>query len=160
MQFEHINTDAAIAKAQQITDENLRVQTLLRIAGDIAEHEPQRAAKLVTDAQMNVKNGDARMQLSLITAEASVAAAQKNDNVRELLQRGFEIAMTNGAEAGVGPLLRVAMQNDPSSATTFLQNLAPSSEKAQLLVDAASELDIEELQNRSRAQQTVKIPAQ
>jgi hypothetical protein len=156
MQFEHINTDAAIAKAQQITDDNLRVQTLLRIAGDIAEHEPQRAAKLVTDTQMNMRNGDPRMQLSLITAEASVAAAQKkNDNVRELLQRGFEIAMTNGADGTVGPLLRIATQNDPSFAMMFLQNLAPSPAKAQLLIDAASELDIEDSQSRSRT----KIPA-
>jgi hypothetical protein len=161
MQFEHINTDAAIAKAQQITDENLRVQTLLRIAGDIAENEPERAAKLVIDAEMNLKNADARMQLNLITAEASVAAAQqKNDNVRELLQRGFEIAMTKGAEGASGPLLRIAIQNDPSFAMMFLQNLPPSPEKAQLLVEVASELDIESLQSRSRAQRIVKTPPQ
>ena len=146
MQFEHINTDAAIAKAQQITDENLRVQTLLRIAGDIADHEPQRAAKLITEAKTNVKSGDVRTQLSLITSEASVAAAEKkNDDVRELLQRGFEIAMTDHVEGGLGPLLQIAMM--------FLQNLAPSPEKAQLLVDAASALDVESSRNRSQTRQ-------
>jgi hypothetical protein len=154
MQFEHINTDAAIAKAQQITDENLRVQTLLRIAGDIADHEPQRAAKLITEAKTNVKSGDVRTQLSLITSEASVAATEKkNDDVRELLQRGFEIAMTDHVEGGLGPLLQIAMENDPSFAMMFLQNLAPSPEKAQLLVDAASALDVESSRNRSQTRQ-------
>ncbi len=154
MQFEHINTDAAIAKAQQITDENLRVQTLLRIAGDIADHEPQRASKLITEAKTNVKSVDVRTQLSLITSEASVAAAEKkNDDVRELLQRGFEIVMKDHVEGGLGPLLQIAMENDPSFAMMFLQNLVPSPEKAQLLVDAASALDVESSRNRSQTRQ-------
>jgi hypothetical protein len=68
-----------------------------------AENEPERAAKLVTDAETNVKNGDSGMLLDFITAEASVAAAHnENPNVRELLQRRFEIAMTNGGGAAVG----------------------------------------------------------
>jgi hypothetical protein len=153
LQFSHINVDAAVAKAEQISDESLRTYTMLRIAGDIAGDEPERARKLITEAQMKIKNGDIRMQLNLINAQASLAAAQdKIDDLRELLQRGFELAGRGGTTmVGAGPLVEVGMQNDPNLTMGFVQNLPASPEKAQLLMAAASALEIGRLPMSSRA---------
>jgi hypothetical protein len=162
-QFSNINSDAAVAKAEQISDEKLRTNTLLHIAGEIAGNDPERAKKLITDAQTNTKNGDPRTQLNLITAQVSLAAAQNTmDDLRELLQRGFDLALRGGGPVAVsaGPLVELGMQNDPDTTMAFVQNLPPSVAKAELLMAAASALEIPKLPFSSRPQQIANKPTQ
>jgi hypothetical protein len=91
-QFSNINSDAAVAKAEQISDENLPTNTLLHIPGEISGNERERARKLITDAQTNTKNSDPGTQLNMIAAQVSLAAAQNRIcDLRELLQRGFDL---------------------------------------------------------------------
>jgi hypothetical protein len=155
MQFAHINADAAIAKAEQISDEDMRAATMLRVATEIAGDHPEQAQKLVTDAQAGIKQSDARMQMNLITAQVSIAAAQNRSEVlREWLQKGFELGGTSSNIApAAGPLVEFGMQNDPNSTISFIQNLPASGAKAMLLLAAASGLEIHRLPISSQQQQ-------
>jgi hypothetical protein len=60
---------------------------------------------------------------------------------------------------GLGPLAQIGMQNDPELTTTFIEALPPSYVKAELLLGAASALDLRmRLPLRSGCQQAEKRP--
>jgi len=90
--FSHINPDVAIAKAEQLPDDDKRA-SMLEVARAIAGDNPERAAELIVEIQRRNKPIDDEQQLNLISAQAAVAAAQvKKNELHELLQRGLESA--------------------------------------------------------------------
>ena len=146
--FSHINPEVAIAKAEQLPDEDKRASTLLEVARAIAGDYPERAAELIVEIQRRNKPIDDEMQLNLISAQASVAAAQdKKNELHELLQRGLEAANHIILEQqktdtlhfvdGVASLVQIGIQNDPNLTISFLQSLSLSDTKAALLLEAA-----------------------
>ena len=153
VRLSHIAPEAAIAKAEQLPDDNKRAGTMLEVARDIAGDYPERAAELIAETQGGNKPTDDQLHLNLISAQAFVAAAQnKKDELHELLQRGFESAnhiileqQRTGAlqfVAGLGPLVQIGIQNDPDLTITFIEGISPSSLKAELLLGAASALSL------------------
>src|SRR6266850_1825385 len=86
-------SDGKTAKAEQLPDDNKRASTMLEVARTIAGDYPERAAELIVEMQRRNKPIDDELQLNLISAQASVAAAQdKKNELHELLQRGLEAA--------------------------------------------------------------------
>ena len=171
MRLSHINPEAAIAKAEQLPDDDKRTSTMLDVARDIAGDFPERAAELIAETQGGNKPTDDQLHLNLISARASVAAAQnKKDELHELLERGFESAndiileqqRSGGIHsiAGLAPLVQMGIQNDPDLTTNFIESLSPSYLKAELLLAAASALSMgRRLPLSSRPQQRVeKLP--
>ncbi len=153
LRLSHIDPEAAIAKAEQLPDDDKRASTMLEVARGIAGDYPERAAKLIAETQGGNKPTDDQLHLNLISAQAFVAAAQnKKDELHELLQRGFESAnhiileqQRTGAlqfVAGLGPLVQIGIQNDPDLTITFIEGISPSSLKAELLLGAASALSL------------------
>jgi hypothetical protein len=153
VRLSHINPEAAIAKAEQLPDDDKRASTLLDVARGIAGDYPERATELIAETQSGNKSIDDQLHLNLIAAQAFVAVAQnkKKDELHELLQRGFESAnhileqqRTGGIQFVVGlvPLVQVGMQNDPDLTITFIESLTPSYLKAGLLLGAASTLSL------------------
>jgi hypothetical protein len=151
VRFSQINPEAAIAKAEQLPEGDKRAATMLEVARGMAGHNPERAAELIAEAERGAMPPSEEMQLSLISARASVAAAQdKKDELQELLQRGFEWAnrvmldqqRTGGVHsvAGLGQLVQIGAQNNPDSTIAFVQNISPSDLKAHLLFEAAAAL--------------------
>ena len=146
--FSHINPEVAIAKAEQLPDDDKRASTMLEIARAIARDYPERAAELIAEIQRRNKPIDDELQLNLISSQASVAAAQdKKNELHELLQRGLEAANHIILEQqrtdtlhfvdGVASLVQIGIQNDPNLTISFLQGLSPSDTKAALLLEAA-----------------------
>lgn len=146
--FAHINPDVAIAKAEQMPDDDKRASTVLEVARTIASDHPERAAELVVEVQNRNKPIDDEMRLNLISARASVAAAQdKKNELHQLLQQGLEIANHIILEQqrmgtlhfvdGVPALVQIGIQNDANLTIGFLQSLPPSDTKAALLLEAA-----------------------
>lgn len=146
--FAHINPDVAIAKAEQMPDDDKRASIVLEVARTIASNDPERAAKLVVEVQHRNKPIDDEMQLNLISAQVSVAAAQdKKNELHQLLQQGLEIANRIILEQqrvgtlhfvdGVPALVQIGIQNDTNLTIGFLQSLPPSDTKAALLLEAA-----------------------
>ena len=146
--FSHINPEVAIAKAEQLPDDDKRARTVLEVARTIAAGYPERAAELVVEIQRRSKPIDDELQLNLVSAQASVAAAQdKKSELHELLQRGLEAAnhiileqqRTNTLHFvdGVASLVQIGIKNDPELTISFLQSLSPSDTKAALLLEAA-----------------------
>ena len=146
--FSHINPEVAIAKAEQLPDDDKRTSTMLEVARVIAGDYPERAAELIVEIQRRNKPIDDELQLNLISAQASVAAAQdKKNELHELLQRGLEAANhiilqqqrtdTLRFVDGVPSLVQIGIQNDPNLTISFLQSLSPSDTKAALLLEAA-----------------------
>jgi hypothetical protein len=171
VRLSHINPDAAIAKVEQLPDDDKRARTMLDVARDIAGDFPERAAELIAETQGGNKPTDDQLHLNLISAQASVAAAQnKKDELHELLERGFESAnhiileqqRSDGIHsvAGLSPLVQIGIQNDPDLTMTFIESLSPSYLKAELLLGAASALSMRRrLPLSSRPQQRVeKLP--
>jgi hypothetical protein len=88
------------------------------------------------------------MQFNLISAQASVAAAQNNkDQLHELLQRGFASANRILLEQqrsdihffpGLGLMIQIGIQNDPDLTTAFMESLPTSYVKAEAFLIAAS----------------------
>ncbi len=150
----HSNADAAIEKLEQLPDDDKRANAMLEVARSIAGDHAEQAAKLIEEAQAGNRTVDERWRLNVISAQASVAAAQdKPDELRDLLRRGFKLAVdpafglqSSDASprliAGLAPLVQIGAQNDPDVTITFLQSLSPSSEKAQLLMAAAEALKL------------------
>ncbi|MGA7414755.1 MAG: hypothetical protein WBW33_30075 [Bryobacteraceae bacterium] len=146
----NINADAAIAKAQQLPDDQ-RGKTSLDVARIMAGEHPQQAADLIDSVQRDMNSADPRVQLNVISAQVSVAAAQGNpEALRELLKRGFDLATQltgpvqgnppNHFTAGLPPMVQIGIQNEPAMTVAFLDGVPPSSEKADLLLGAAEAL--------------------
>jgi len=164
--FSHINPEVAIAKAEQLPDDE-RPSTMLEVARGIAGDYPERAVELIAETQGGNKPTDDQLHLNLISAQAFVAAAQnkKEDELHELLRGGFESAnrilleqqRTGGIHfvAGIGPLVQIGIQNDPDLTITFIEGISPSPLKAELLLGAASALSMQRrLPLSSRPQQS------
>lgn len=146
--FSHINPDVAIAKAEQMPDDDRRASTMLEVARTIASDHPERAAELVVEVQRRDKPIADELRLNLISAQVSVAAAQdKKNELHELLQRGFVAAnhiileQQNSGTLhfidGVPSLVHIGILNEPNVTISFLQSLPPSDTKAALLLEAA-----------------------
>lgn len=149
-----INAEEAIAKAEQLPDDDKRTSTLLEVARGIAGDYPERAAELIAESQTGNKATDDQLRLNIISAQAFVAAAEsRKGDLDELLQRGFELAnrvlleqQRTGAVqivAGLGPLVQIGIQNDPNLTVAFIEDLPPSYLKAALLLGAASALSMQ-----------------
>jgi hypothetical protein len=153
MRLSFINPEAAIAKAEQLPDDDKRASTMLEVARGIAGDYPERAAELVSEAQRGNRPTDYEMHVNLTSAQVFVAVAQdKKEELHELLQRGFDSANRIILEqqrtgdmhfvAGLGPLVQIGIQNDPDLTITFVESLSPSYLKAELLLGAATGLSI------------------
>jgi hypothetical protein len=145
------NPDAAIAKAEQLPDDEKRPSTMLEVARGVADDHPNRAAQLIAETQSNNAPTDEVTQLSLVSAQASVAAAQHSrPELHELLQRGFASASRilpekqRGGDIrfppGLASMVQVGIQNDPDLAIAFMESLPPSYVKAEAFLIAASAL--------------------
>lgn len=162
-----VNPEAAIAKAEQLPDDQ-RPNTMLDVARNIAGNYPERAAELIAEIQRGNKPADDEMYVNLISAQAFVAAAQnKKDELRGLLQRGFDSAnraileqqRTGGTHFfnGLGSLAQIGIENAPDLTITFIEGLSPSYLKAELLLGAATDLSTGmRVPIRFQAQQTVQ----
>jgi hypothetical protein len=146
--FSHINSDVAIAKAEQLPDGDKRASTMLEVARTIANDHPEQAAELIVEIQRRDRPIDDELRLNLISGQVSVAAAQdKKNELHELLQRGFEAAIHIILEQqntgtlhfvdGVASLVHIGILNEPNVTISFLQSLSPSDTKAALLLEAA-----------------------
>ena len=146
MHLAHLNADAAVAKAQELPPGPQRASTLLLVAREIAGDHPEQAASLI--AQAKGEQGNEGNQLNVISAEAYVAAAERNNTaLHDLLQQGFALAsrLTSEGPRGfgtAGSLVQIGIQNEPDMTVAFLQTLPPSYAKAQLLIEAASSLNM------------------
>jgi hypothetical protein len=145
--------EAAIAKLQQLPNDDKRASAMLEVARHVAGDQPERAAELIAETQPKNQPADEEMQFNLISAQASLAASQNKQAVlHDLLQRGFESANHNLVEqqrtgeihffAGLGPLVQVGMQNEPELTTSFIDSLPASYLKADVLLGAASALSM------------------
>ncbi|HVH85412.1 MAG TPA: hypothetical protein VM912_01720 [Terriglobales bacterium] len=147
MHFSHLNADVAIAKAKQLPAGPERASTLLQVARDIAGDHPEQAASLIAEASGGTQGSDDATQLNVISAEAYVAAAEQNTSVlHELLQQGFalanRIALAEPRGVSEASLVQIGIQYEPDLAMAFLNGLPPSYMKAQLLMEAASSLNL------------------
>ena len=146
MHLVHLNADAAVAKAQELPPGPQRASTLLQIAREIAGDHPEQAATLIAQARGEQAN-DAN-QLNVISAEAYVVAAERNNTaLHDLLQQGFALASRTPAEEPggfptAGSLVQIGIQNEPDMTIAFLQSLPASYAKAHLLMEAASALNL------------------
>jgi len=149
LRFSHTNPEVAIAKAEQLPDGDKRASTMLEVARTIANDHPDQAAELVAEVQSRNKPIDDELRLNLISAQVSVAAAQNKQNeLHELLQRGFEAANHIILEQqntgtlhfvdGVASLVHIGIRNEPNLTVSFLQSLPPSDTKAALLLVACT----------------------
>jgi hypothetical protein len=145
--------EAAIAKAEQLPDDDKRASTMLEGARGMAGDHPKRAAELIAETQGKNPPTDEEMQFNLISAQASVAAVQnKKDELHELLGRGFASAsrilleqQSNGDIhffPGLGLMIQIGIRNDPDLTTAFIESLPVSYVKAEALLIAASALNM------------------
>jgi hypothetical protein len=146
------NPEAAIAKAEQMPDDN-RAGTMLEVARGMAGDHPERAAELIAETQSKNPPTDDEMEFNSISAQASVAAAQnKKDELHELLQRGFASANRILLEQqrsddiqffpGLGLMIQIGIQNDSDLTTAFMESLPTSYVKAEAFLIAASALNM------------------
>jgi hypothetical protein len=153
LRLAHGDPDLAIAKAEQVSDSDKRTATKLDVARGMAGEHPERAAQLIGETQTTGQAGNAEMQLNVISAQVSVAAAQdQREELRQLLERAFGLAnqLVSESQTPWGmqlyqrfiPLVQIGMQNDPDLATAFVQGLSPARLKAELLLSAADALEM------------------
>jgi hypothetical protein len=108
------NPDRAISKVENLPDDDKRATTELEVARGIAGPRPDEAARLIEKTQIAVGSADNQGQLSVISPRASVAAAQnQSEQLRQLLQHGFEL---------VGPL---AAQPATAGSLQTVSHIAP-----------------------------------
>jgi hypothetical protein len=147
------NPEAAIAKAEQLPDDDKRASTMLEVSRGMAGDHSERAAELIAETQSKNPPTDDEMQFNLISAQASVAASQnKNDELHELLQRGFASANRILLEQqrsddihffpGLGLMIQIGIQNDSDLTTAFMESLPTSYVKAEAFLIAASALNM------------------
>jgi hypothetical protein len=171
LRLSHVNAEAAIDKVEQLP-QNQKRDALLEVARSIAGDDPDRATDLLGQVQLGDNAPNEELQLSLISTRLCIAAAQdKKDEMHELLQSGFALANRIisqqlrdghvGVVAGLGDLVQIGIQQDQYETTAFVQNLPPSDLKAQLLLGAASALQMgRRLPLSSRPEQSAGKPSQ
>ena len=149
VRLSHINPDLAIASAEKLPAGPERTGALLEVARGIAGNDPDRAAQVIAESTQENAAGENDLQLNLISAKASVAAAKGNrSELRDLLQQG--LASVSGLAAddskrsfgGVGGLVQIGIQYEPEMTTAFLRALPSSPYKANLLFEAAAALSL------------------
>ncbi len=156
LRLSHTNPDLAVSKVEQLTDDDQRARTALQVAGDIAGTHTEQAAQLIAQTQKASQTGEGEAQLDLISAQASMAAAQnEQQQLSKLLQRGFELAKQIISEpqrpdqmqrvSGLAALVQIGAQNYPDLTTVYLQSLPPSRLKAELFLAAAEALQLPRL---------------
>jgi hypothetical protein len=147
------NPEAAIAKLQQLPNDDKRASAMLEVARHVAGDHPERATELIAETQPKNQPAGEEMQFNLISAQASLAASQnKHAVLHDLLQSGFESANHILLEqqrtgeihffAGLGPLVQVGMQHEPKLTTSFIDSLPASYLKADILLAGASALSM------------------
>jgi len=146
IRLSHMNPDVAIAKAEQLPSGPERTKTLLEVARNIAGDHPEQAKTLIAEATSGGQAED-ETQVSVLSARAFVAAAQGNQSeLHDLLQQGLQMASqhVSGPERNFvgGTLVQIGIQNEPDLTVAFLQSLPASHLKAQLLLEAASALNM------------------
>lgn len=151
VRLSHSNPAEAIARAEQLPD-NKRTSALLQVARSVSRYDPERAAAVIAEVQQANKPMDEQTSLDLISAQAFVAAGQNNQSaLLEALRQGFASANRIFLEQqGTGgnffslpaltPLVHIGMENDPDFTISFVEGLAPSRVKVELLLDAAAVL--------------------
>lgn len=152
-----INPEAAISKAEQLPDGAERTNAILGVARGVADSHPERAGELIAEVQSASAVNTEGTQLDALSVQAEIAAAQhKTELLRELLRQAFPLAVRIVSEQsisslhliqGLGRLVQIGMQNEPDSTTAFLQSLSPSYEKADLLLAAASALQMQKIRS-------------
>ena len=158
------NPEAAIAKVQQLPNDDKRTSVMLEVARGVAGDHPERAAELIAETQSKNQLADDEMHFNLISAQASVAASQnKRAVLHDLLQRGFESANHILVEqqrtgeihffTGLGPMVQIGMQNEPELTASFIDSLPASYLKANVLLGAASALSLGRRLPRSKRPQ-------
>lgn len=146
LRMAHLNADSAIAKAGEIVPGPDRDRAFLALARSIAADRPEQARKLIAEVQNGKEKADDDRQFDMISAQAFLAAAQnRNDELRDLLRRGFALVSDRVSAQQNLPfsprgLLQLGMQNEPDLTLAFLQALPPTETKALLLLNAASTL--------------------
>jgi hypothetical protein len=147
----HSNPAEAIAMAEQLPDDK-RTMALLQVARSVSRYDPERAAAVIAEVQQDTKRMDEETSLDLIAAQAFVAAGQNNRSaLQEALRQGFASAnrifleqqgtgRSNFSIPALTPLVHIGMENDPDFTISFVEGLAPSRVKAELLLDAAAAL--------------------
>jgi hypothetical protein len=165
----HINSEAAIAKAEELPYGPQRTETILELARSIAGDDPERAAGLIAEAQSADTPSDKETTVDSISARAYLAAAQqRKDELQGLLGRGFDLAGLTILERpklnfilGLGQLVQIGIQNEPDATASFLQNLPASPIKANLLMGAVSALNLHrQLPLRSRPKEKPQTSAE
>jgi hypothetical protein len=148
--FNHTGT---LHRGSQNQTAGQRNNALLDAARNAAGEHPEKAAALIESVDLDTSSPDALLQLNLISAQVSVTASQaKTQELRALLERGFELAtqVSDSAKGdapghftpGLAPMVQIGIQNQRELTLTFLQSYPPSGEKAELLLAAASALDM------------------
>jgi len=138
---------------ETLPDDGKRAATTLEVARGVAGNHPEQAAQLIDRTQGTMGSEDQGKQLNLISAQVSVAAAQnQQEEVRRLLQRGFALAgplisesqapLVLSFASGLMPMVQIGAQNDPDLTIAFLQSLPPLRIKAELLLAAATAMQM------------------
>ncbi|HZS55020.1 MAG TPA: hypothetical protein VFA65_11495 [Bryobacteraceae bacterium] len=148
----HTNPDVAISKVENLPNDEKGAATALDVARNIAARRPQQASELMEKAQNTAAIDDNRKQLNIVSAQVSLAAARnQQEQLQQLLQRGFELARPLVAQStdlgppfitGLPSMVQIGMQNYPEMTAEFLKNLAPVRMKAELLIAAAGALQL------------------
>ena len=153
LRLSHTDPDLAISKVESLPDDGKRAATTLEVARGVAGNHPEQAAQLIDRTQGTMGSEDQGKQLNLISAQVSVAAAQnQQEEVRRLLQRGFALAgplisesqapLVLSFASGLMPMVQIGAQNDPDLTIAFLQSLPPLRIKAELLLAAATAMQM------------------
>ena len=166
----HTNPAESIAMAEQLPDDK-RTTALLQVARSVSRYDPERAAAVIAEVQKDNKRMDEETSLDLIAAQAFVAAGQNNRSaLQEALRQGFASAnrilleqqgtgRSNFSIPALTPLVHIGMENDPDFTISFVEGLAPSRVKAELLLDAAVALSTSRQPHiGTQPQQTVEKP--
>jgi hypothetical protein len=142
-----VDSDAAIAKTEQLPKDERWAGTALEVARGIAGDDPRKAAQLITGAIG--KNDDDVKKLNVVSALAFVAAAEgKKEEFHEDLRQGFELAALIFAEQqrtsflhlvdGLPQLVQLGTQRELAVTTAFVQSMPACYPKALLFLGMAS----------------------
>jgi hypothetical protein len=156
LSLSHNDPEAAISTAEQLPDDEQGANIMLQVARDIAADHPERASEVIAETQHRNNSSDDQTQLNVLATQAFLAAAQHRDqDLQQLLRRGFDAASPLFLEprgmddkrlpAGLMPLVQVGIQNDPELTATFIEGLPSPYLKASLYLGAASALNAKAL---------------
>jgi hypothetical protein len=143
---------------QAISDPGERAVALAQAAGQVADHDPARAEKLLQRAQqLSAGVEDKAMQLRTLVATGEAADTLDNSAVlRDVLERAFPLGQEvlraqmdgrqniQGTVAGLGRLTRIGMRVAPEMTIAAVDQISLPLVRAFLLVEAAQGLPVPE----------------